>query len=121
MLAMKSNLLISFLLISTALFSQTYDSKLESVYSKKELAQFSIKQIEVLNFALSEGLYFTTSNSKTEFSSLPSIKSLGEGKNFVDYGVKITDTNQYFSVEGSNEVMVVKSWYVLENELKNKP
>ncbi len=117
---MKTITLLLFLFFSGFILCQSSDPKLEVLYSKKELAQMTERKIELLNYALKEGVYYTTSSTKGEISNLPKIHSIDHNKTFVDYGIKIANSNQYFAVHGTNELMVVKSWFVLENELKNK-
>ena len=39
--------------------------------------------------------------------------------NFIDLGLDIKSVNQYFKINGTDKMLVVKSEFVLNNELKN--
>jgi hypothetical protein len=53
-------------------------------------------------------------------TQLPEIILVHNTNKFTDLGLKILNENQYFRIKDSNNMLVVKSMYVLKNELKNK-
>ena len=73
----------------------------------------------LLEYALVNGVYVTALPSKVS----PEIKELNvtsEIKKFTDIGLRIENQNQYFNIVGTDKMLVVKSKYGLQNELKNR-
>jgi len=104
---------------SFAVFSQKYNVDLEKSYSKSELKKMNPDDLILLEYALVNGVYVTALPSKVS----PEIKELNvtsEIKKFTDAGIRIENQNQYYKIVGTDKMLVVKSKYVLQNELKNK-
>ena len=111
--------LIHFLFCSYIAVSQKYSPELEKSYSKKELKSMSTEELKLLNYALENAVYITSIPSKTDID-LKTIKVPLTLIKFTDAGLKIENQNQYFRIEGTDKMMVVKSNYVLKNEIENK-
>jgi hypothetical protein len=107
---------ISLCFISTA---QKYSSDLLKSYSKSELAQLDNETINVLEYGITNAVYLADMPSGKE-TQLPEIILVHNTNKFTDLGLKILNENQYFRIKDSNNMLVVKSMYVLKNELKNK-
>ena len=104
---------------SFAVFSQKYSADLEKSYNKNELKKMSSEDLFLLEYALTNGVYITTLPKK-ETSEIKVLNVSSEIKNFTDVGLRIENQNQYFKITGTDKMLVVKSKYVLQNELKNK-
>jgi hypothetical protein len=98
--------------------AQKYSPELERSYSKKELKQMTINELSLLEYALSSALY-TTALPDKDHSALKSITVPPSIKKFTDASLRIENQNQYFIITGTDKMLVVKSKYVLQNELKN--
>lgn len=103
-------------------YSQNVDERLLERYSQKELQEIKehkSNEYNLLVYALENGLY--TADAPTEKSiELGSIEITSKEYDFISLGLELKDVNQYFLVKGTNKMLVLKSTYVLENELKNK-
>ena len=104
---------------SFAVFSQKYNVDLEKSYSKSELKKMSSDDLILLDYALTNGIYVTALPSK-ESSEIKELNVTSEIKKFTDIGLRIENQNQYFNIVGTDKMLVMKSKYVLQNELKNK-
>ena len=98
--------------------AQQYSLELEKSYSKKELKQMTLEELSLLEYALSSALY-TTALPDKNYSAFKSITVLPSIKKFTDASLRIENQNQYFIITGTDKMLVVKSKYVLQNELKN--
>ncbi len=112
-----------FLFSSIFSFSQEKESNLQllKLYSESELnemIQKSPEKYKALVYGLENATYITDFPKGKEVEKSISLPS-GEF-NYIDLGLKIKNTNQYFKVTGTNKILVVKSFYVLENEIKTK-
>lgn len=107
---------LSLCFISTA---QKHNSDLLKSYSKSELSQLDNETIKVLEFGIQNAVYITDLPSGKE-TQLPEIILVNNTNKFTDLSLKILNENQYFRIKDSNSMLVVKSMYVLKNELKNK-
>jgi asparagine N-glycosylation enzyme membrane subunit Stt3 len=121
---MKKGLLIILLTLTQQLVAQKASPALSKSYSKTELQ--AIEQdgqgtINVLNYAVDHACYTVVVPEGKEVSKFPTI-SLKSKKDirFTDYQLHIIDRTQYFKIEGSNELLVVKSINVLKLEMQNK-
>ena len=114
-------------------------SKLQSRASKsysnkelKEISQNNSNEIELLNYAIDHACYIVkkpvlekTSNTSAEGTTikLPFIEIKNQPNldlkkvKFTDLQLKIIDRNQYFLIKDSNQMLVVKSKWVLQNEI----
>lgn len=104
---------------SFAVFSQKYNVDLEKSYSKSELKKMSSDDLILLDYALTNGIYVTALPSK-ESSEIKELNVTSEIKKFTDIGLRIENQNQYFNIVGTDKMLVVKSKYVLQNELKTR-
>ncbi len=77
------------------------------------------EELKLLNYALENAVYITGIPSKNAME-LKTISVPLTIVKFTDAGLKIENQNQYFKIEGTDKMMVVKSNYVLHNELKTK-
>lgn len=113
--------LLIFVLITSALRAQEYNPSLLKRYTAQELSQMQQndpKQFEFVNYAVTNAIYFIDYPSEKAVE-LTSINLNEENATIYDLGLNITDQNQYFRINGSNKVMVVKSMWVLNHELNN--
>ena len=121
---MKKGLLIILLVLSQQLVAQKASPALSKSYSKTELLAFeqdSQGTINVLNYAIDHACYsvlIPEGKDVSQFSTI-SLKSKKDIR-FTDYQLRIIDRTQYFKIEGSNELLVVKSINVLRLEMQNK-
>jgi hypothetical protein len=121
---MKKGLLIILLALTQQLVAQKASPALAKSYSKTELQ--AIEQdgkgtINILNYAIDHACYTVIIPEGKDISQFPSIavKSKKEIR-FTDYQLQIKDRTQYFKIEGSNELLVVKSINILKLEMQNK-
>ena len=121
---MKKGLLIILLVLTQQLVAQKASPALSKSYSKTELLAFeqdSQGTINVLNYAIDHACYsvlIPEGKDVSQFSTI-SLKSKKDIR-FTDYQLQIKDRTQYFKIEGSNELLVVKSINVLRLEMQNK-
>lgn len=74
------------------------------------------------NFCLETGSYYVEVPKKKEVAYTGEISStdFSENKNYSDYSIDLKDEEtQYFSIQGSSKMLVVKSIYVLRIEFSN--
>ncbi len=121
---MKKGLLIILLVLTQQLVAQKASPALSKSYSKTELLAFeqdSQGTINVLNYAIDHACYSVLIPEGKDVSQFPTI-SLKSKKDirFTDYQLQIKDRTQYFKIEGTNELLVVKSINVLNLEMQNK-
>lgn len=100
-------------------FSQKYDKELLKSYSQKELESFDYETIKALEYGIENAMYYTEISSAKDIV-LSEIIIHENAKKFTDLNLKISSENQYLRVKGSNKMIVVKSLYVLKNELATK-
>jgi|688.fasta_scaffold1072684_1 mannitol-specific phosphotransferase system IIBC component len=121
---MKNTLfLLIFCFITFLSFSQDYDKRLEKLYSVEELTALQKEnpsKIITLNYAIDNAVYTSDLplEKKSEFT-----KSINydfkKKPNFIELGLKIENQSQYFRINGTNKILVIKSEYLLNYELKN--
>jgi uncharacterized protein YkuJ len=121
---MKKGLLIILLAFTQQIIAQKASPALTKSYSKTELQAFEQDgqgTINVLNYAVDHACYTVVIPEGKDVSQFPSI-SLKSKKDirFTDYQLHIIDRTQYFRIEGTNELLVVKSMNVLKLEMQNK-
>ncbi len=100
------------------------DQRLEKKYSKKEINQM-IKDdpghYHFLVYALDNACYTIDQPKGKDLSEFTEISlDLKSPLNFLDFGLEIKDQNQYFIIKGTNKLLVVKSNWVINHELKSK-
>jgi len=124
---MKKNiiLLVSLLFISLLGFSQEKEinQQLLKVYSEIELNQMiqdAPEKYDLLIYAVDHGTYTAPFPTQKKENIIKEI-SVPQGEySYLDLGIRIQDLNQYFKIKGTDRILVVKSFYVLNNEIKTK-
>jgi hypothetical protein len=109
-------------LFSLLSFSQDIDTRLLTKYTEAELNEMienSPNDYALLDYALDHAIYYAN-GSGDKGVTLTTIAMPSEGATFVDLGLEITDTNQYFQIEGDDRLLVVKSRIVLTYEMQKK-
>ncbi len=117
-------LFLFFTFFSKISFSQMVDKRLEKKYSNKEINQI-IKDdpghYHFLVYALDNACYTIDQPKGKDLTEFTEISlDLKSPLNFLDLGLEIKDQNQYFIIKGTNKLLVVKSNWVLNHELKTK-
>jgi hypothetical protein len=75
----------------------------------------------MLVYALDHAYYITVRPSgKTEGIEQERALVIGNDSNFISLGLDILNRNQYIPLSGTDKMLVVKSEWVLMNELKTK-
>lgn len=120
---MKSLFVIAFAMtLSIQLFGQSADQRLFDHFSEEELSTLmkdNPSEIRILNYALDNGLYVTDHASSKAI--VPSIEVDPDNlPNFLELGLMISDQNQYFNIKGQDKMLVLKSRWVLNNELSKQ-
>jgi hypothetical protein len=122
---MKQILLFTiFLALSASGMAQEIDARLSKRYSTTELAdmkQNDPAKLTMLNYALDHACYITEVPKGKE-SGLNGVieMNMNEPIDFIALGLEIQKTNQYLRIKGTDKVLVVKSEWVLTNEMQNK-
>ncbi|MBL1280155.1 MAG: hypothetical protein COA33_007780 [Fluviicola sp.] len=114
------HIVIVSILLSSSLYSQEVDSRLLKNYSSEELSELittDSDKYNILVLAIENGieiLDFPSEKSKkvTQEIELPAGKF-----SYLDLGLKIEDSNQYFRIKDTDKILYVKSFFVLKNEL----
>lgn len=121
---MKHLLILSgFLLAIGTANAQEADQRLLKSYSQEEidaLRSEDPKNILMLNYALENACYLSAIPDGKDFGQLQeiSISDLTKLPDFAILGLKIEKSNQYFKVKGTNQLLVVKSEWVLNYEME---
>jgi hypothetical protein len=114
-----SLLLLLILFFNNNLSAQDYKKELLKSYTTQELNGFPKSKIRILEYALENSCYFTPlPEGKT--MDFPEIEIKKQVVNFTGFGLKIEDFTQYFIVKNQNKLLVIKSSYILDLEIKNK-
>lgn len=114
-----SLLLLLILFLNNNLSAQDYKKELLKSYTTQELNGFPKSKITSLEYALENSCYFTPL-PEGKAMDFPEIEVKKQVVNFTDFGLKIEDFTQYFIVKNQNKLLVVKSSYILDLEIKNK-
>ncbi|MBM3417553.1 MAG: hypothetical protein FJY17_01355 [Bacteroidetes bacterium] len=104
-------------------WSQTLESELSKSYSKEEIAQFKeANALPLYEYALTHACYLIDKPQGKDVSGFPVVKVNGETipLNFTYYQIQLADRTQYFQIEGSSRILVVKSKNVLSLEMQNQ-
>lgn len=117
-------LLVLTLTLGTQLFAQDADPRLSSRYSKEELLQMMEKdpqQYKLLVYACDHACYITDlpNGKSSELSGTLNV-DLSKPLDFIALGLEIKNVNQYFRINGTDKMLVVKSEWVLNNELSTR-
>lgn len=122
---MKTTLvLLLCVLISSVTFSQDFDKRLEKIYSTTQLKTMqkeNPEQLRMLNYALDNAFYVIDfpKEKKNELQKTITY-DLKKKASFIELGLTIQKENQYFKINGSDKVLVLKSEWLLLNELNTK-
>jgi len=117
---MKTLIILGILLLPVGLLAQDYDQRLLLSYDAVTLNDLEINdphKLELLTYALDNGMYFTENPSEKGLQ-LTEIDFPESAATYADLKLTITDQNQYFKVKGKDTILVVKSFWVLNNELE---
>lgn len=117
---MKTLVLLGILLLPVGLLAQDYDQRLLLSYDETTLNDLEVNdpyKLELLTYALENGMY-TTDGGNSKGMQLTEIELPATASSYADLKLQITDQNQYFKVKGEETILVVKSFWVLNNELE---
>ena len=120
---MKLFYTLFFVLLSLSSWSQTLETQLSKSYSKEEIAQFKAENsLPLYVYAIEHACYLIDKPQGKDVSGFPTLKVNGETVplDFTYFQIKLTDRTQYFQIEGSARILVVKSKNVLSLEMKNQ-
>jgi hypothetical protein len=120
---MKLFYTLFFALLSLSSWSQTIETQLSKSYSKEEIAQFKAENsLPLYVYAIEHACYLIDKPQGKDVSGFPTLKVNGETVplDFTYFQIKLTDRTQYFQIEGSARILVVKSKNVLSLEMKNQ-
>lgn len=120
----KSTLTLISSLVFGFSFAQSYNQQLLKVYQVEKLnaiQENNPEKILDLNYAVENACYFTQISGKSlDGISSITLSNTNKAPKFTDLGLKITNSNQYFKITGSDKILVIKSEIVINNERKNK-
>jgi 5,10-methylene-tetrahydrofolate dehydrogenase/methenyl tetrahydrofolate cyclohydrolase len=112
------------MLISSISFSQDFDKRLEKTYTKSQLKTIqkeNLAQFNMLNYALDNALYVIDMPKEKMSEIQKSITyDLKKKATFLELGLTIQKENQYLKINGTEKVLVVKSEWMLLNELNSR-
>jgi len=112
------------LVMNSQAFSQEIDSRLSKKYTQQELLNMkenSPSEYNFLVYALDNACYVTDLPTGKEDALDGSISvDLSKEFTFLDLDLQIKNSNQYLKINGTNKMLVVKSEWVLNNELNTK-
>ena len=124
---MKKNLILLFslFLVSQIGFSQEKEinPQLLSVYTETELNQMiqnNPEKYDLLIYAIDNAIYTADYPTEKKVDISKEISIPQDEYTYLDLGIKIEDLNQFYKIKGTNKILVVKSFYVLNNEIKMK-
>ncbi len=120
----KTFILLLSILISSISFSQEFDKRLEKAYTSSQLTTMQKEnpaQLNMLNYALDNALY-VIDMPKEKMSEIQKTITydLKKKATFLELGLTIQKENQYFKINGLDKVLVVKSEWMLLNELNSR-
>jgi hypothetical protein len=113
----------SFFALGSA-FSQEIDQRLVKRYTTEELSLMrknEPKKYEMYVYALDHGCYIADlpMGKESELSGTVNV-DMTKPLNYIDLGLEIKGSNQYFRIAGTEKMLVLKSEWVLNNELQTK-
>jgi hypothetical protein len=121
---MKQILLFTlFLSLSSMGIAQEFDARLSKRYSAKELAELKQNdpaKLTMLNYALDHACYIgeMPKGKESELNGVIEM-NISDPIDFIALGLEIKKTNQYLRIKGTDKILVVKSEWVLTNEMHN--
>jgi type 1 fimbria pilin len=107
------------MLLSSLSIAQKYNNELLKSYTKSEIQSMDVETLQALEYGVENAIYFIAI-PKEKQSNFLGIKNPNSSSKYTDLGLKIMNENQYFEIKETNQLMVVKSLFVLKNELINK-
>jgi hypothetical protein len=122
---MKLFYTLFFVLLSLSSWSQTVESQLSKSYSKEEITQFKAENsLPLYEYALTHACYIIDAPQGKDISQFPvfdlMLPQYPEPIVFTNFGIRILDRTQYYSVINTNKILVVKSKNVLSLEMQNQ-
>lgn len=117
----KIILTLTIALASAYGYSQQTDSRLLAVYSESELKQIKETDQEhykVLVYGLENAVYTSPFPKDKGMDNIPTIKLPKGDYTFASLGLRLEDETQYFKIEGSNLMLIVKAKQILKYELQ---
>lgn len=112
------------LLVNSVAFSQEIDTRLLKKYSQEELVTMKDQNpthFNMLVYALDNACYITDLPKGKSDAITGSIDyDMTKKVTFIDLGLEIKKENQYIRINGTDKMLVVKSEWVLNNELTTK-
>lgn len=122
---MKTTFILLFsIVISSISFSQEFDKRLEKAYTSNQLTTMQKEnptQLKMLNYALDNALYVIDMPKEKMSEIQKSITyDLKKKATFLELGLTIQNENQYLKINGLDKVLVVKSEWMLLNELNSR-
>lgn len=101
--------------------SLSYGQNLSKDANKQATAQEPVVSKEMQVYAAKNGTYIIARPEGKELTTNGEI-TLQKAKlvDPVAMGIKITDRTQYFGITGTTDLLVVKSTWVLDNEMKTR-
>ena len=120
---MKIILTVIVVAFSLGALSQKVDERLLKSYSTEELTSLKEnngKELEMLNYALDNALYVVDIPKGKQDQLDGSLDIPGGEYDFTDLGIRPSSRNQYYRIIGTDKMLIVKSKWVLMNEIKKK-
>lgn len=111
------------LLLAGNVFSQDIDSRLLERYSSTELSALQSSnpaRIALMTYALDNALYITDVPSGKEINAETITVNSESLPTYIELGLEIKNENQYFMIAGQNKMLVMKSEWVLNHEMKKQ-
>jgi hypothetical protein len=108
--------------ISSQVFSQTYDTRLEPYYSQEEIQKMIREDVSKYKFlvnCLNKAIYIAEIPAEKadgiKFNGTLAIDPNGK-HTYLSLGLTITEEYQYYKIEGTNKMLVVMPKIFLENK-----
>lgn len=115
--------IVSLLLTCCAFYSssQDFNNRLTTVYSVTELdeiAEYHPERVKILNYALDNAFEVLPlpKGKESKLNGELQIQDLDQ-LSFETLKLKIAESNQYYKISGTDKLLLVKSFFVLENEM----
>lgn len=123
-ISMKQLSILFFVLFISSLSwaQEKMDKRLLERYSQSELSklkQNNLEEFKILNYALDNGMYIANYSAE-KGDVFPEIDRPKKSDTFIDLNLEILEENQYFKIKGEDKMLIVKSKWLLKNEMKWK-
>lgn len=96
------------------------DKRLLERYSTVELSslkQNNPEEFKILNYALDNGMYIANYSAE-KGDVFPEIDRPKKSDTYINLNLEILEENQYFKIKGEDKMLIVKSKWLLKNEMK---